>query len=146
MIAYTPEDLITGLESLLGEIWKNVVIYGDVYPEPERNKDRNQPYAVILAQNGTYGMGGASCGVFIALAVKGGAANDMSARDCVRWLRDRIQELCLSLYRDCTFHGTIPSGISWNIPESASRPVWEASISITFELPSAAHDNKGFLV
>lgn len=154
---YTATDLVKALCDVLGGyetesgkvlgVWDGVYIFPEAFPAPN-SKDPRLPagYAVVQCRNGVYGMESSSCGVDIYLSVKGSEVSSMRAADCVRWLRARIDELSHVLYQDTTFYGAIPASLNWQLPESASRPVWEASISITFELPSAAHDNKGFLV
>lgn len=155
---YTPTDLVEALCDVLGGyrtddgtdvpgLWDGVYIFPEAFPSPNKNDARlPSGYAVVQARSGVYGMDSSACNVAVYLSVKGSEVANMRAADCVRWLRARIDELTHELYRDTTFFGALPASVNWSLPESASRPVWEASISITFELPSAAHDNKGFLV
>lgn len=150
MRATTVNELIESLTAWLGDLWPDLAGYAHALPEPATDSTVTRgPLYVVTAGTGTFGVGEATATVVIGIQVASDAKVEMQnyAYAC-RWLRDKIDALGRALYDSpCGLVcGCRPrSPFSWVLPASQPRPVWQAQVTITFDLPSTARQNGGFL-
>lgn len=148
--ARTVNELVEALTAWLGELWPDLRGYAHALPEPsvDHTVDRG-PLYVVTASAGTFGVGEATAVIVIGIQVSSDAKVEMQdyAFAC-RWLRDKIDAFGRALY-DAPYGivcGCRPrSPFSWILPASQPRPVWQAQITLTFDLPSTARENGEFL-
>lgn len=150
-LARTTNDLVEMLTGWLGTIWPDLTGYAHALPEPsnDRSVDRS-PLFVVTSPSGSYGVGEAFAEIVVGIQVSSDARDEMRdyAYAC-RWLREKIDKLGIALYsnHDGVIFGCSPrSPMSWQLPTAQPRPVWQAQVTITFDLPGAARHNGGFLI
>lgn len=150
----TINELVDAITEWLGEkVWPDLSGYADALPEPDTNRAvERSPFFVVTAPSGTAGVeptsGPASrAQIAIYLQVRSSKSDGTDYLWAVRTLRDCIDGLRMALYRSPTgiTFGARPGSMSWEIPDSQPRPVWQAAIHIEFEVKSAARDNAEFL-
>lgn len=150
MRAITVNELIESLTAWLSPLWPDLRGYAHALPEPATDSTVTRgPLYVVTAGAGTFGVGEATATVVIGIQVASDAKVEMQtyAYAC-RWLRDKIDALGRALYDSpCGLVcGCRPrSPFSWVLPASQPRPVWQAQVTITFDLPSTARQNGDFL-
>lgn len=149
--ARTVNELVEALTAWLGELWPDLRGYAHALPEPavDHTVDRG-PLYVVTASAGTFGVGEATAVIVIGIQVSSDAKVPMQdyAYACA-WLREKIDGLGRALYDPpCGLVcGCRPrSPFSWVLPASQPRPVWQAQVTITFDLPSTARENGDFLI
>lgn len=154
--AFTVNELVARVSDILSGIWPGYTAFPDACPEPPNNRaiDRS-PFFVVYANSGTYGPNeGAArrsasiCTLNIILQIRTAEADGTDCVWAVRTLHDRIDELGRELYKSPIgiVAGARPGVMSWEIPEEQPRPVWQARITVQFEILSAARENGDFLV
>lgn len=157
--SFTTRDLVRALVAQLTELWPNFKGYAFAYPEPQMytpapepaipptRAPQRVPFFVVMARSGAYGLENASVDISIILEVFNSDEDGEGYVDAIQTLHNAIDALALEMYRDPVgfFCGAKPGAISWNCPESALRPVWEAQINITFEMPVPTNDNGNWL-
>ena len=150
MRAITVNELIESLTAWLAPLWPDLRGYAHALPEPATDSTVTRgPLYVVTAGAGTFGAGEATATVVIGIQVASDAKVEMQnyAYAC-RWLRDKIDALGRALYDSpCGLVcGCRPrSPLSWVLPAAQPRPVWQAQVTVTFDLPSTARQNGGFL-
>lgn len=150
MQARTVNGLVEGLTDWLRNLWPDLHGYAHALPEPANDHTVERgPLYVVTAGAGTFGVGEQTAVVVVGIQVASNAKVEMQtyAYAC-RWLRDKIDALGRALYDSpCGLVcGCRPrSPFSWVLPASQPRPVWQAQVTITFDLPSTARQNGDFL-
>lgn len=146
--AYTPGELVSALTEWLGPIWPEFTGYAEALPDPDHAP--RGPFYVVTSQSGVFGLNrdvGAStsrCDVVVGLQLKTDATD--AERDhiwAIKTLRTQIDRLIFELFRppDGLIFGCLPGEVRWSLPVNAPRPVWQAQITITFEISSPVRDN-----
>lgn len=154
--AFSVNELVRGVGELLTRIWPGYTCFLDACPEPsgDRSIDR-APFYVVYANSGAYGpnegqsrQSASSCTVDVILQIRTAETEGTDAAWAVRTLRDRIDEFGRELYLPANgiVCGARPGALSWEIPAEQPRPVWQARITVQFEILSAARENGDFLV
>lgn len=151
MQAKTVNELIDCLTRWLRPIWPDLTGYAHALPEPanDRSFDRT-PLYVVTASAGTYGVGEATATIVIGIQVSSDAKKELENYEfACKWLRDKIDAFGRAIYlpADGLLFGCAPrSPFSWSLPAAQPRPVWQAQITITFDLPGASRENNDFLI
>lgn len=151
MQARTVNELVEGLTDWLRNLWPDLHGYAHALPEPANDHTVERgPLYVVTAGAGTFGVGEQTAVVVVGIQVSSNAKVEMQnyAYAC-RWLRDKIDAFGQAIYQapDGIVLGCRPrSPFSWVLPSSQPRPVWQAQITITFDLPSTARENGDFLI
>lgn len=151
MQAKTVNDLVECLTGWLRVLWPDLTGYAHALPEPanDRSVDKT-PLFVVTCSSGSYGVGEASCQIVIGIQVSSDAKVEMqNYQYACKWLRDKIDAFGHAIYRsaDGLLFGCAPrSPFSWSLPTAQPRPVWQAQITITFDLPGASRENNDFLI
>lgn len=149
--ARTVNELVECMTAWLSRIWPDLTGYAHALPEPVNDHTAERgPLFVVTSSAGTFGVGEATAVLVIGIQVSSDAKVPMQnyAYAC-KWLRDKIDALGRALYdAPCGLVcGCRPrSPLSWVLPASQPRPVWQAQVTITFDLPSTARENGDFLV
>lgn len=150
MQARTTNELVECLTEWLSGLWPDLTGYAHALPEPANDHTVSRdPLFVVTSSAGTLGVGVATAVVVIGIEVSSNAKIEMQnyAYAC-KWLRDKIDAFGQAIYgpADGIIFGCRPrSPFSWVLPASQPRPVWQAQITITFDLPSTARNNGDFL-
>jgi hypothetical protein len=151
MVAKTVNELVEQLTEWLRGLWPDLTGYAHALPEPANDHTVERgPLFVVTASSGTYGVGEASATLTVGIQVSSDAKVPMQdyAYAC-KWLRDKIDAFSRAVYlpADGLIFGCAPrSPLSWVLPTAQPRPVWQAQITITFDLPGASRENDGFLI
>lgn len=150
MQARTVNELIAALTAWLAPIWPDLHGYAHALPEPDVDSlVKRGPLYVVTASAGTFGVGEATAVVVVGIQVASDArVVRQNYEFACQWLRDKIDALGRALYdAPCGLVcGCRPrSPFSWVLPASQPRPVWQAQVTITFDLPSTARQNGDFL-
>lgn len=146
--AKTPGELVDRLTKFLGDVWPGFAGFPEALPDPD-NAPRG-PFFVVTSQSGAFapnrstGASSSHCEVVIGLQVKTDASD--AGRDhfwAIHTLRDCIDALAFALYKPVNglIFGCLPGELRWSLPVNAPRPVWQAQIIISFEIPSPVRDN-----
>ncbi len=152
----TVSELIDALCAWLSnDVWPGLPGYADALPEPDTGRAvERSPFFCVVASSGTCGVNrgnpaqsSARVSVSIYLQVRSAQADGTDYFWAVRTLRNRIDALARALYTPSNgiVCGALPGAMSWEIPESQPRPVWQAVARVEFELKSQARYNGGFL-
>lgn len=151
MQARTVNELIEALVQWLAPLWPDLHGYAHALPEPATDSTVTRgPLYVVTSSAGTFGVGEHTATVVIGIQVSSDAKVEMQdyAFAC-KWLRDKIDAFGRALY-DAPYGivcGCRPrSPFSWILPASQPRPIWQAQITLTFDLPSTARENGDFLI
>ena len=150
MQARTVNELIAALTAWLAPIWPDLRGYAHALPEPDVDSlVKRGPLYVVTASAGTFGVGEATAVVVVGIQVASDAkVVRQNYEFACQWLRDKIDAFGRALYdAPCGLVcGCRPrSPFSWVLPASQPRPVWQAQVTITFDLPSTARQNGDFL-
>lgn len=151
MQAKTVNELVECLTDWLRPIWPDLHGYAHALPEPANDHTVERgPLYVVTASAGTYGVGEATATILIGIQVASDAKTPMQnyAYAC-KWLRDKIDAFGRAVYlpADGILFGCPPrSPLSWSLPTAQPRPVWQAQITLTFDLPGASRENDNFLI
>lgn len=151
MQARTVNELVECLTEWLRPIWPDLTGYAHALPEPanDRSIDRT-PLYVVTSSSGSYGVGEASCQIVVGIQVASDAkVKIQDYRFACKWLRDKIDAFSHAIYRpgDGIIFGCRPhSPFTWSLPASQPRPVWQAQITIDFDLCGASRENNDFLI
>lgn len=151
MQAITVNELIEQLTSWLVTLWPDLTGYAHGLPEPSVDSTVSRgPLFVVTSSAGTFGVGEATAVIVIGIQVASDATDEQKtyAYAC-KWLRDKIAAFGRAIYDapDGLMFGCRPrTPFSWVLPTAQPRPVWQAQITITFDLPSTARENGDFLV
>lgn len=149
--AKTVNELVECLTDWLRPIWPDLHGYAHALPEPANDHTVERgPLYVVTASAGTYGVGEATATILIGIQVASDAKTPMQnyAYAC-KWLRDKIDAFGRAVYlpADGILFGCSPrSPLSWSLPTAQPRPVWQAQITLTFDLPGASRENDNFLI
>jgi hypothetical protein len=151
MQAKTVNELIECMTAWLIELWPDLHGYAHALPEPANDHTVERgPLFVVTAPSGTYGVGEATATLIIGIQVSSDAKVPMQNYSyACRWLRDKIDAFGRAIYLppDGLIFGCSPrSPFSWALPTGQPRPVWQAQITITFDLPGASRENNNFLI
>lgn len=150
MQARTVNELIAALTAWLEPIWPDLRGYAHALPEPDVDSlVKRSPLYVVTASAGTFGVGEAMAVVVVGIQVASDAkVVRQNYEFACQWLRDKIDAFGRALYdAPCGLVcGCRPrSPLSWVLPASQPRPVWQAQVTVTFDLPSTARQNGDFL-
>ena len=149
--AKTTNELVEALTAWLGELWPDLTGYAHALPEPANDRSiERTPLFVVTSSSGTYGVGVATAVITIGIQVMSDAKVELQNFEyACKWLRDKIDAFCRAVYlpADGLLFGCAPrSPLSWSLPAAQPRPIWQAEITITFDLPGASRENDGFLI
>ena len=151
MQAKTVNELIDCLTEWLRPIWPDLTGYAHALPEPDNDRTKKrEPLYVVTSSSGTYGVGEATATLGIGIEVSSDAKKELEnyVYAC-KWLRDKIDAFGRAVYlpADGLLFGCAPrSPFTWSLPGDQPRPVWQAQITITFDLPGASRENNDFLI
>lgn len=149
--AKTVNDLVDALTIWLGKVWPDLTGYAHALPEPANDRSiERTPLFVVTSSSGTYGVGEATAAINIGIQVSSDAKVEFQDYQyACKWLRDKIDAFGRAVYLPAAgiLFGCAPrSPMSWALPVSQPRPIWQAQITITFDLPGASRENDGFLI
>lgn len=150
-MARTVNELVEALTGWLSGIWPDLTGYAHALPEPSVDSTVSRgPLFVVTAGAGTFGVNEATAVIVIGIQVASDASSPLKtyAFAC-KWLRDKIDAFGNAVYNppDGLLFGCRPrSPFSWVLPTAQPRPVWQAQVTITFDLPSTARANGDFLI
>ena len=148
-LPFTVNELVASLAVWLESVWPGYTGFPNAFPEPDNDRAIDRaPFFVVYANSGSFGVDAASTRIEIILQIRTSKTDSTDATWAVQTLRNRIDELGRELYKpaDGIIHGARPGEMTWEIPAEQPRPVWQARVSIDFEMRSAARDNADFLI
>lgn len=148
-VSFTVNELVAALTAWLESVWPGYTGFPNACPEPDNDRAVDRaPFFVVYANSGSFGVVSASTRIEIILQIRTSKTDNTDAAWAVQTLRNRIDELGRELYKpaDGIIQGARPRELTWDIPAEQPRPVWQARISIDFEMRSAARENADFLI
>lgn len=147
MNVYSANELVSALMGVVGKALPEFTGYAEVLPNPELSRPQTrQPLFVVQSTGGTDARSGASVQVRIVLerAIDEGSTSIGAVHHAIR---DDIAAVKLALFDNSGFPwGCRFNALTWAIYEADIRPVVQAHITTTFEVPRPVYNNNDFLV
>lgn len=147
MNAYSANELVSCVLKVVGAALPEYTGYAEVLPNPELQRPQSRaPLFVVRSLGGTDARSGATVQILIILerVIDEESATIGAVHHAIR---EDVAAIKLALFANSGYPWGCRFGtLAWSIFEADIRPVVQAQISTTFEIPHPVYDNNDFLV